>query len=234
MGVVVLVLFVAFLAVSYWATARIIAQAGYSSAWVLVPLSSLVLTVVVFVMIYVDLRSLAEAVPFGFGGSDLGFQIKSVEVVWDIDLCSMLVNWILFLVFGFSRWPGTAGADAGGRTPTPPPASGASPYGRNVPGPLRPPGASFASASRPGSSPTLVGSVNEVDPRDASTSSAPPPSTAGGIRVKHCVWCGEALPGSRALFHDCGSSDRSATNCATCGGALSGEGAACAACSSGQ
>jgi hypothetical protein len=42
---------------------------------------------------------------------------------------------------------------------------------------------------------------------------APAPS-ARSARTKHCVWCGESLPGSRALFHYCGSKDRPVTNCA--------------------
>lgn len=233
MGVVVLVLFLAFLAVSYWATARIIAQAGYSSAWVIVPLSSLVLTIVVFVMIFIDLRSLAEAIPFGIGGSDFGFQIRSVEVVWDIDLCSMLANWILFLVFGFSQWPATVGGDSVRSTPSPP-SGGSSPYGRNAPGPRQPSGGSFTSASTLGHSSMSLGDANKGEASDAPPPSVPAPASAGVVRVKHCVWCGESLPGSRALFHDCGSRDRPATNCATCGGALPSEGAACAACFSAQ
>jgi hypothetical protein len=43
------------------------------------------------------------------------------------------------------------------------------------------------------------------------------------------VWCGDSLAGSRALFHDCGPSDRPPAYCANCGNGLATSGQ-CATC----
>jgi hypothetical protein len=223
-SVVVLFLYLVFLAVSFWATTRIISQAGYSPAWILMPLSSLVLTIVVFIMLYVDLRSFANAFPFGVGGTTFGSGLGGVEVVWVLDMLTIFANWILFLVFAFSRWP--YAADSGRRGPSQPPSpGGASPHGRNAPGMAQPPG-SPTSASVSASAPSSLGVV----PTTSSVASA----SAAPVRTKHCVWCGESLPGSRALFHDCGTKDRPVTNCAACGAQLPTAGAACVACAAGQ
>jgi len=54
----------------------------------------------------------------------------------------------------------------------------------------------------------------------AVVASAPPAKRPVG---KSCAWCGEALPGNRALFHDCGPKDRPEVFCKKCGNALSAE-----------
>jgi hypothetical protein len=234
-SVFVLFLYVVFLAVSFWATTRIISQAGYSPAWILMPLSSLVLTIVVFIMLYVDLRSLAYAIPFGIGGTTFISGLSSVGVVWGLDMLTIFANWILFLIFAFSRWPFAADSGRGGAAPSPTP-EGSQQYGRNSRGAPQPPSGSPSPTTwaTHGGSHSLPGGITDAVTRDATTASAVAATSAGSVRTKHCAWCGESLPGSRALFHDCGAKDRPVTNCVACGAALPSDGAACSACAAGQ
>ncbi|HWD96156.1 MAG TPA: hypothetical protein VG246_07045 [Acidimicrobiales bacterium] len=234
MSVVILVVYLVVLGVNYWATKRIITQAGYSPAWILAPLTPLVLTVVAFIMLYFDLRSFAYGITFG--GTASVSELGRVGIVWGIDMFAIFANWILFLVFAFSRWPVTL-IDSPRRGPSVPPPPGSAPqYEQNPPGPSRPSSSSFRSAatSEVSSPPSSTSGATDDRTRDAPTAVAAPATSAGQVRIKHCVWCGEALPGSRALFHECGSKDRPATNCAACGALLPNEGAACTACSSVQ
>jgi hypothetical protein len=234
MSVFVLLLVLVVLAVSYWGASRVITKAGYAPAWILVPLSPLVLTVVVFIMAYIDLRSLTESLPFGVGSTAFISNLSAVGTVWDIDKFTIFANWIFFLIFAFSRWPGALGADPARGGSALPPAPGVSPqYGRSVPGPLRPSGGASPSpsATTPGGSST-GDAPSDVAPNVPTARPATAPSV-GSVRTKHCAWCGESLPGSRALFHDCGPKDRPVSNCVTCGASLPADGAACLACTSG-
>lgn len=236
MSVIVLLLVLVFLGVSYWGATRVITKAGYAPAWILVPLTPLVLTVVVFIMAYVDLHSLAYSAPFGVGSTAFISDLSAVGTVWDIDRLTIFANWIFFLIFAFSHWPVTLAADAARRGPALPPPPGAPQYGRNVPGPSRPSSESAPPTATlvPADSTSSLRDVSRESTRDTPTASVTAASSPGSVRVKHCVWCGESLPGSRALFHDCGSRDRPATNCAACGASLPSEGAACTACTPGQ
>jgi hypothetical protein len=46
----------------------------------------------------------------------------------------------------------------------------------------------------------------------------------------YCRWCGEFLPGSRPLFHDCGSKERPAAFCRGCGTRLKEDSSFCFSC----
>jgi hypothetical protein len=181
-------------------------------------------------MAYVDLRSFATSVPFGVGSTSFISNLSAVGTVWDIDRFTIFANWIFFLIFAFSRWPGALVVDSARPSSSPP--GGSPQYGL---------GDSRLPNPSPGSIPSPMGATSSSPPhfqnvvggeraRDALTANATPAANAGAVRTKHCVWCGESLPGSRALFHDCGSKDRPATNCVACGAALSSEGAPCRAC----
>ena len=236
MSIFDLLLILVVLAVSFWAAARIILRTGYSSKWLLAPFVSLVLTVIGYIKLYVDLHSLAFPIPFNFGITTILTGLMGVGVVWTIDKFTILANWILFLIVAFAPWPaGLTGASLRRTSvlPPPPPPSSASQPGRSGPTPFRGPGGSPTptAASTPGGAASIA---NEDPDLGAPAASAAPTTSSGSVRIKHCVWCGESLPGSRALFHDCGSKDRPATNCAVCGAALPSEGAACLACASGQ
>jgi hypothetical protein len=138
--------------------------------------------------------------------------------VWHLDEISIILNWIFYLVFAFSRWPvsGNHAPHVEGPRPTeafrvntgpasaPPTPGGALPTARSVP----------MSAASPGSGPAGV-----------PTSSAPK-----GPNAQFCGWCGESLPGNRALFHDCGPKDRPDSFCKRCGTALPAGTSECSSC----
>lgn len=230
----VLILYLVFLAVSFWATTRIITQAGYSPAWILMPLSSLVLSLVVFVMLFVDLRTLLGAFPFGIGGTVSFSEVGVIEVLWHLDMLTILANWILFLIFAFSRWPFAGDPGQRGRK-VPVPQGGAPTYGRHAPDPSQPSGTSTVSSALRATdrAPSVARELSGDDMGGAGAPGAVAGAHARPARTKHCVWCGEPLPGSRALFHDCGTKDRPATNCAACGAVLASDGATCLACAAG-
>lgn len=233
MGTFWLLVDLAILVLNYWAVTRIISQAGYSPLWITLPLIPLVLTIVAMIMLYHDLRSLAFGVPFGAGGTVFISGLSGDGVVWSLDALSIFVTWVFFLVFAFTRWPVTATAESASRGPTnSPPPGGAPQYGRNVPAPRRPsdrvsPPPAPSGQSDAGS----PSSATDDGPGSATPSASATRSTSPGLpRVKHCAWCGDSLPGSRALFHDCGPKDRPVTHCMTCGLQLPGEGAPCPSC----
>src|SRR5665213_29904 len=94
-----LLLAIGLMALLFIATARIIVQAGYSSLWILLPLSTLVLTTLCFFILWHDLNAVV------FGGS-IGFiGISTVGFVWHLDQVSVLLNSGFYLLFAFARWP---------------------------------------------------------------------------------------------------------------------------------
>jgi hypothetical protein len=209
-----LLLAIGLMALMFIATARIIAQAGYSTLWILVPLSPLVLTAICFFILWHDLNVVV------FGGS-IGFiGISTVGFVWHLDQVSVLLNIGFYLLFAFSRWP-----IAGTR------------HDRDDDGPL-PTQSGRAVPSGPGSGP-VVAPNRVVSPRGMPTSAAGPgagPATASMAPTpkkqgtQFCPWCGEATPGNRALFHDCGPKDRPHTFCKNCGSALPAGSTECTSC----
>jgi hypothetical protein len=207
-GWVELLILLGLLFLDYWATLRIITQAGYSSMWLLLPIAPLVLTIICYVILWNDLHEIFFGSSFGFAG------INNASFFWDLDKISLLLNWVFYLVFAFSRWPVNGAPRSSSATaPLPPPPS------RAVPGP----------ASAP---PTP--SAARVLPSSAAGPGAPPAGTATPAPkrpgAQFCPWCAEALPGNRALFHDCGSKERPETFCKNCGTALPAGSSECASC----
>ena len=98
-GWVELLILLGLLFLDYWATLRIITQAGYSSMWILLPLAPLVFTIICYVILWNDLHEIFFGSSFGFGG------INNASLFWHLDEFSILLNWIFYLVFAFSRWP---------------------------------------------------------------------------------------------------------------------------------
>jgi hypothetical protein len=196
----------------YWATMRIITQAGYSSAWILLPLAPLVLTIICLVIWWNDIHEIYFGGGFDFGG------IGNVRLFWRLDEFSIILNWVFYLIFAFSRWPAIGTSRASDAAPLPPPPPRAIPGSRLTPPTptVSPPGARVmpSSAASPGAAP-------------ANTAVAP---AATRPSAKCCAWCGEALPGSRALFHDCGSKDRPEAFCTNCGNALPAGSTQCSSC----
>jgi hypothetical protein len=232
MGTFWLLVDLAILVVNYWAVTRIISQAGYSPAWIALPLLPLVLTIVAMIMLYHDLRGFAFGLPFGSAGTVFIAGLSGDGVVWSLDALSIFVTWVFFLVFAFTRWPVTVEAESASRgSANSPPPGGAPQYGRQVPGPRRPSGSVAPSPIASGTTESPSGAADSEARHAAPSASATSSTGPAPARVKRCAWCGESLPGSRALFHDCGSKDRTVTHCTTCGAQLPSEGAPCPLCS---
>ena len=195
------------------ATARIIAQAGYSRAWILLPLSTPVLTVVCYFILWHDLNAIVFGGSFGFVGID------AVGVFWHLDQLSVLLNIGFYIAFAFSRWPGSGtrrNRDEDGPVPTQ--------LGRAAAGP----------SSSPAVAPDAPRAARVMPSSGASPGSGPAVASRTPVAKRQgaqfCPWCGEATPGNRALFHDCGPKDRPETHCKSCGTALPAGSSECAAC----
>jgi hypothetical protein len=212
-----LVILVAILALNYYAISRIIGQAGYSRAWIILPLLPVALTIASSV---ITLYRLHEALKHGGFGS---INISGSGLTWNLDALSIFVNWVFFLIFAFTRWPVSDGRSDFRRSKqnsiTQAPAQVAA-SATPTAGPRRSPGVPSRSASTAVAAPSMSTAPESVAA-----------SPSGGTQGKnHCIWCGEVLPGNRALFHNCGSKDRPAAFCRNCGDALVDGSSSCANC----
>ena len=199
-GWIELLILIGLLFLNYWATMRIITQAGYSARWIVIPVAPLVLTIVCYVIFWNDVHGIYFGNTFGFGGAN------NVSLYWHLDEISVLLNWLFYIVFAFSRWPGSGTR----RSPD-----------VDVPQAPSSLGAPPSSAART-AAPSAPRPVVRVMPASPGGPAAGPTNVAGAPTsnqpsAKFCAWCGEALPGNRALFHDCGPKDRPETVCTNCG-----------------
>lgn len=208
-GGVSLIVALAIVVGDFWAVTRIIHQAGYSRNWILVPLTSFALFIAVAVDSVVSIHDFALGTTTGLSYFD------GVGVLWSLFSVSLFVNWVFFMIFAFSNWPVSRDGGGPARGPTQP----AEPYPAASPTP---------SAKVP------RGVTRDYSPPAASTTTttataAPSTPAVPSPAAKRCVWCAESLPGSRALFHDCGPKDRPPVYCAKCGSSLTAAGD-CASC----
>jgi len=226
-GTLLLGLTIGALVLVYSAIAMIIAKAGYPWVWVIIPLTPFALLVACIVDLYRD------HYPLAFGGSYGFLGISSIGILWTAFLISLAANGVMFFVFAFSRWPTVAprtprtakaprasrGSKAQAATET---LQGFSPADMASRSSKRFPAGGPAFATNSGAGPS-----SPVDTLSVAT--AAPASATRSVVIKRCVWCGDALPGSRALFHDCGPTDRPPVYCALCGNGLESSGR-CATC----
>jgi hypothetical protein len=212
-GGLLLGLTVAGLVLNYIAIATIVSKAGYAWVWVIVPLTPFALFVACIADLYRELHTLAVGGSYGFLG------LSSIGVLWHAFLISLAVNWLMFFVFAFSRWPTVAP-----RTPKSEKKSKAQLAAAPSQG-FSPADMSSRTSKRfPSGGPGFTTNAPAETSGDTAAVATAAPVVATSSPVKRCVWCGEALPGSRALFHDCGPTDRPAVYCATCGNALAASG----------
>src|SRR5580698_5916913 len=123
-GWIELLILLGLLFLDYWATMRIITQAGYSYLWILLPLAPLILTIICYVILWNDLHEIYFGSSFGFEG------INNASLFWHLDEFSIFLNWLFYVIFAFSRWPSTVAphrSDAAPLPPTPTRATPASP-----------------------------------------------------------------------------------------------------------
>jgi hypothetical protein len=216
-NVTALVVQLVLLVLNFVAVSKIITKAGYSPKWILVPLTTVGLWVVTFILLVVDVRTEVVA-----GGTlSLPVTLSNFKVLQGLDLVSVVVTWILFLVFAFSDWPvATRRHDsvgpAGGRVAPVLTGHGAGPSRSAGPASaVAPPtglAPSGAAAAAIASSATLV--------RDPAAAPA----------VIFCSWCGKERAVDAQAIHHCGSKDRPAVYCMHCGTPLGEAAATCASC----
>jgi hypothetical protein len=182
------------------AVGTIITKAGYSSAWILVPLTPVIVNVGTLIYVSIVVRRSALRGFFPTGG--LGIVLD----LFVLDFFLMAVVWIFFLVFAFRPWPALEGA-------TRQSASGPTSPG-TTPRPMSSRGASSSTATWSAPVAPTVATRGAVDTR----------------RRVYCPWCGEHIPGNRALGHDCGPKDRPEVVCRFCGQAFAPGSTTCADC----
>jgi hypothetical protein len=211
-GLLDLGFFLALLALDFFAVAKIITKAGYSSKWILVPLAPVLLWFVTFLLLAFDVRHLVV------GGATLSVPVSlsNLRILQILDLLSVVVTWVFFLIFAFSPWP-TSG-DRNGR-----PAFAAAPsasVNAGLPVSRVPNAAGGASAQVM----TLPTSMARNEPE---TSGPQPPDAQ---KVIYCSWCGKSRESNAQAIHHCGSLERPAAYCMQCGTPLETGAAVCAAC----
>ncbi|MGH3733440.1 MAG: hypothetical protein ACRDVC_08725 [Acidimicrobiales bacterium] len=211
-----LILSIAFVAVTGWALTRIIFKAGFSSAWMIAPVVPAALTIACAITTYSNFSGSPLGVPsrfFGWsmmnvlwhgGETSLGFV--QMGLLWHIDLITIIANWVLILFLAVARWPSVG---TGGRVVASKPVRVPRSRVKSTPAAAAPRGPRGVTRD--------YGRATEAAAAPVATAPAP---SAPGPAVKHCAWCAEALPGSRALFHDCGPKTRPPVFCVKCGSTL--------------
>jgi hypothetical protein len=172
------------------AVGTIITKAGYSSGWILVPLAPVIVNIGTLIYVSSAVRSSALHGVFPTGG------MRTVLDLFLIDLLLLAGVWIFFLIFAFRPWPALEAQASQGRSNYSP--SAVNPRGVPQPG---------------------VGSPSSLGrtPVRPTVSASGAPDTRRRI---YCPWCGEHIPGNRALGHDCGPRDRPEVICRYCGQAF--------------
>jgi len=129
-------------------------------------------------------------------------QFGALNTVVALDMIAVVGAWVAFVVLVLTQWTGASIPQA--------------------------PEVSAAAASAPASSPMTPAATRGVAPRSAPARAAtptysppaPPAGVPGGVDMRrrlYCPWCGEHIPGNRALGHDCGPKDRPEVICRFCG-----------------
>ncbi len=123
------------------------------------------------------------------------FSFSRYGVMGWVDVVGLTLGWLLFLVFAFTPWPGAGG-------------------GRS----------SLSAVASKSHVPTGAGGAAPIPlARFAPKSGAPAGAPGGAVDTRrrlYCPWCGDHIPGNRALGHDCGSKDRPEVICRFCGQAF--------------
>ena len=101
-GVTDLVILLGILALNFVAVAKIITKAGYSPRWIWVPLTPVCLWFFTLILLAVDVRTIVL-------GRDatvsLPVSLGNFALLQVVDVLSVIVTWVFFLIFAFSTWP---------------------------------------------------------------------------------------------------------------------------------
>jgi hypothetical protein len=204
MAVLMLFVGLGMAATSYVALWVVITKAGYSGAWILLPLSLPVISLAGFFFSQVSLAT----------GNVDGFFKGSLAVLV-LTMFMSFANWVAFLVFAFSSWPALdyrarRRPDGGPRFDVAP----------------RPSAPSASSSTTPTAAPRPSWDDDTPAPSNAprGRAAAPPPTSV------FCPWCGKQRPVDAIAIHHCGPKDRPRLYCSSCGSTLPEDDADCAAC----
>ena len=217
-------IFIVFLGVSvlnFFALAHIITKAGYARAWILLPLTPIVCSIIIEIDVFSSLNTL-------FNGGSIGFSTSlSIRILSWITLITLVLNELFYLIFAFSDWPALRSRHESRK------------YGSLANREYGPFDRELAMVDVQNETGTTnverrPAFVVDVPPRPVpDTIVAPVIPTSNGEDVVHCVYCGEATPGNHAFFHDCGSTDRPHLYCRKCGSQLDDTTSLCPNCAGG-
>jgi uncharacterized membrane protein len=106
-GAVVLVVFfilftIAVTVINYVALFKIITKAGYSGAWIIIPLLP---PIGYFITLLSSGLLASSALNNGLNGNSSGVDWGGLVGLWVLDGIIGLVVWVFFLIFAFSDWP---------------------------------------------------------------------------------------------------------------------------------
>lgn len=179
------------LGVSFIAWAAIVTKSGLAKWWLVAPALPVVTTVVTVLIKWSQTSTFLNGGSFSFS--------RYGEMAW-VDVLGLTLGWLGLLVFAFMPWPGTGGARSSGAV--------------TVSKSHVPAGAGSGVAPMP---------LARFAPKGGAASAVAPTTPGGGIDTRrrlYCPWCGEHIPGNRALGHDCGPKDRPEVICRFCGQAF--------------
>jgi hypothetical protein len=190
-------------AVNLVAIRSIIIKAGYSSAWILVPIMPVVLIGATGIEEWIDLRSIVSGTSFF-----VHTNFETLKILSGLSALSIFVSWVFFLIFAFSRWPASHAQRPPATRPTPP---------RDLIIPV--------SVGGPSRMTPLADPPRTPYVQPGTGLYAPPPRD-----TVYCPWCAKPRAVDAHAIHHCGPLDRPHVYCETCGSALPEATGRCPAC----
>jgi hypothetical protein len=213
-GITDLVILLGILALNFFAVAKIITKAGYSPRWIWVPLTPVCLWFFTLILLAVDVRTIVL-------GRDATVSLGNFALLQVVDVLSIIVTWVFFLIFAFSTWPvSLARREARSFE--------ADPRTTFVPAARSRAGAPALTPDIPGSGAATTTPAHSR-PVPASTQTRPLPSVEKS-RIIYCSWCGNQRASDAVAIHHCGSLDRPAVYCMNCGTPLGSGAPTCTSC----
>jgi len=213
----------ALVALNYVALAMIIKKAGYSLAWIILPLSPVILYVLAWARIFYDLFNTSYT-PSGFAFPTALFHDEIPAYLLLASGVASFVCWVFFLIFAFSSWPvlrtrrsfvtvDTAAAIPPSTVPAGKPRTAAAAA------------AAGAAPSQPDGGSGVARTSLLQEERDE-----PAEAVAAPAQSIYCSWCGKERAADAVSIHHCGSKERPVRFCMRCGTAFSGDEVACDKC----
>ncbi len=149
----------------------------------------------------------------------LPVSLGNFALLQAVDVLSVIVTWVFFLIFAFSTWPVSLARRE------------ARSFERDPRTTFVPPARSRAGA--PALTPDIPGSgaatTTPAHSRPVPVQTLPPPAVEKS-RIICCSWCGSQRASDAVAIHHCGSLDRPAVYCMNCGTPLGSGAPRCTSC----